>query len=60
MDQGVRRGIPQVERVPGQSTSVVQAITGYSTSSVLRSYKAGDQFDLGARAGPGAEANILC
>ena len=60
MDQGVRRGVPQAEGVPGHSTSVVQVATGYSTSSVLRSYRAGDQFGPGARVGPGAKANLLC
>ena len=54
MDQVVQRGVPQTEGIPGQSTSVVQATTRYSTSSVLRSYRAGDQF------GPGEEANLLC
>ena len=56
----MRRGIPQTEEVPSQSTSVVQVAAGYSTSSVLRSYRTGDQFGPCARAEPGAEANLLC
>ena len=60
MDQGVRTSVPQIEGVPGQSTSVVQARTRYSTSSVLRSYRASDQFGPGAKAEPSAETNLLC
>jgi len=60
MDLRVRGGVPQTEGVPGQSTSIVQAIAGYSTLSVLRSYRTGDQFGPCARAGLGVEANLLC
>jgi len=42
MDQRVRRGILKTKRVPSQSTSVVQATTGYSTLPVLRGYRKGD------------------
>jgi len=51
MDQRVRRGVLKAEGVPGQSTSVVQATVGYSTSSILRGYKKGDQFGSAARVG---------
>jgi len=60
MDQRVRKGIPEAEGVPGQSASVVQPVTGYSTSSVLRSYRTGEQFGPCARAGLGTKANLLC
>ena len=60
MGQRVRRGVLKVERVPSQSTSVVQATTRYSTPLVLRSYRKGDQFSYAARAGPVAEADLLC
>jgi len=60
MDQRVRRGVLKAEGVSGQSTGVVQATTRYSTSSILHGYKKDDQFGFAARAGPGAEADLLC
>ena len=60
MDQRVRRGVLKAERVPSQSASVVQDTARYSTSSILRGYRKGDQLGSTTRAGLGAEADILC
>jgi len=60
MDQRVRRGILKAEGVSGQSTSVVQATTRYSTPPVLHSNIEGDQLCFLARVGPGAEVDLLC
>jgi len=56
----VRRAVLKAGGVLGQSTNVVQATTGYSTLLVLHGYRNGDQFGFAARAGPSAEANLLC
>ena len=55
----MRRGVCKAEGVPGQSTSVVQAKTRYPTLPIIRSYREGDQFGFAARAGPGAETDLL-
>jgi len=56
LDQRMQRGVPQVERILGQSPSVVQAIARYSTSP----NGAGDQFGPRAGARLSAETHILC
>jgi len=59
MDQRVRRGVREAEGVPGQSISVVQARTRYSTLPILYSYREGDKFGSATRAEPGAEVGLL-
>ena len=60
LDQRMRRGLSQVERVPGQFSSVVQTTTRYSAPPVLRRDGAGNQLGPCAGAGPSSEAYILC
>jgi len=55
----MRRGVREAEGVLGQSTSVVQARTRYSTPPILCSYREDNQFGSVVRAGPGVETDLL-
>ncbi|XP_068504573.1 uncharacterized protein [Phaseolus vulgaris] len=59
LDQRVRRGVFEAKGVPGQSTSIVQAIARYPAPPLLRSYREGDQFCSATGARPGVEANLF-
>ena len=56
----MRRGVPQAEGVPDQSSSVVQTTTRFSAPPVLHCDGVGNQFDPRAGVGPSAKAYILC
>ena len=59
MDPGVRKGICKAERLPGQSTSVVQARVRYPAPPILHDYRESDQLSPITGARPGAEADLL-